>query len=64
VGERFTTRALAVSHALAHVWRRRSPMGDPRRVLVAHNLLLGDTLMLTPLVAKIRARFPAAAIFQ
>lgn len=60
MGERFATRMLAVSHALAHAWRRRSPVGYPHRVLVAHNLLLGDTLMLTPLLAKIRARFPAA----
>jgi ADP-heptose:LPS heptosyltransferase len=31
-------------------------------VLVAHNLLLGDTLMLTPLLAKLRANHPAAEI--
>jgi ADP-heptose:LPS heptosyltransferase len=34
----------------------------PRRILVAHHLLLGDTLMLTPLVAKLRARYPDADI--
>ena len=60
MGERFTTRALAVSHALARAWRRRSRVSEPGRVLIAHNLLLGDTLMLTPLLAKIRARLPAA----
>ncbi len=33
-----------------------------RRILVAHHLLLGDTLMLTPLLAKLRARHPDADI--
>jgi ADP-heptose:LPS heptosyltransferase len=41
---------------------RRSPAHPPRRILIAHQLLLGDTLMLAPLVAKLRARFPAADI--
>lgn len=63
MGERFATRALIVPRALAHAFGRRSGAGgEPRRVLVAHNLLLGDTLMLTPLLAKIRARHPAADI--
>ena len=35
---------------------------DPRRILVAHHLLLGDTLMLTPLLAKLRERHPGADI--
>ncbi len=60
MGERFATRALVVSRAFAHALTRRAGRGDPRRVLVAHNLLLGDTVMLTPLLAKIRARLPAA----
>ena len=34
----------------------------PRRILVLHRLLLGDTLMVTALLAKLRARFPAADI--
>jgi len=33
-----------------------------RRVLLAHHLLLGDTLMLTPLLSKLRALHPAADI--
>lgn len=41
---------------------RRRPPAAVRRVLIAHHLLLGDTLMLTPLLAKLRARFPAAEI--
>ncbi|RYG11248.1 MAG: glycosyltransferase family 9 protein [Burkholderiales bacterium] len=34
----------------------------PRRILVAHRLLLGDTLMLTPLLKKLRLQYPQAAI--
>lgn len=60
MGERFATRLLVVSRALAT--RRIGRTQDPRRILVAHNLLLGDTLMLTPLLAKLRARHPAAAL--
>src|SRR5450755_4208859 len=40
----------------------RRPPRDPRRILIAHHLLLGDTLMLTPLLAKLRARYPQAEI--
>ena len=42
--------------------RATPPPRDPRRILVAHHLLLGDTLMLTPLLAKLRARYPDADI--
>ena len=63
MGERFATRALVVSRALAGAPTRRSRAPGPwRRVLVAHNLLLGDTIMLTPLLAKIRARHPQADV--
>ena len=41
---------------------RGTPPARPRRILIAHHLLLGDTLMLTPLLAKLRARYPAAEI--
>ena len=41
---------------------RRSRPALPHRILIAHHLLLGDTLMLTPLLAKLRARYPAAEI--
>jgi len=34
----------------------------PQRVLIAHHLLLGDTLMMTPLLAKCRERWPSADI--
>lgn len=42
--------------------RRRTRPTELRRVLVAHHLLLGDTLMLTPLLAKLRANHPDAEI--
>lgn len=53
--------------ALALLWRvwtlgRRRPAANPQRILVAHHLLLGDTLMLTPLLAKLRERYPQAEI--
>jgi len=41
--------------------RRVLPPG-PERILVAHHLLIGDTLMLTPLLAKLREQHPAAEI--
>jgi ADP-heptose:LPS heptosyltransferase len=34
----------------------------PQRILIAHHLLLGDTLMLTPLLAKLRQNYPSAEI--
>jgi ADP-heptose:LPS heptosyltransferase len=42
----------------------RRPPRDPRRILIAHHLLLGDTLMLTPLLAKLRERHPRAELFM
>jgi ADP-heptose:LPS heptosyltransferase len=41
---------------------RRQARAAPRRILVAHNLLLGDTIMLAPLLKKLRTRFPEAEI--
>jgi len=40
---------------------RRQP-SSVQRILLAHHLLLGDTLLLTPLLAKLRARYPQAQI--
>lgn len=62
---RFAGRARVVARALARrvsTLGRRKPPREPRRILVAHHLLLGDTLMLTSLLAKLRARHPAADI--
>ncbi len=40
---------------------RRRPQ-RPRRILVAHHLLLGDTIMLAPLLKKLRRELPPAEI--
>ena len=55
---RYASVALAI---LRWGWRRRRPQ-VPRRILVLHYLLLGDTLMVTALLAKLRAQFPSAEI--
>ena len=57
-GSRGRMRYASVALALAR-WgfRRRAPAG-PRRILVLHHLLLGDTLMLTALLAKLREQYP------
>lgn len=53
--------ALALGNMLTRRERRTEP---PNRILVAHHLLLGDTLMLTPLLAKLRMRYPEADVFM
>jgi ADP-heptose:LPS heptosyltransferase len=42
---------------------RRAP-AQPKRILIAHHQLLGDTLLMTALVARIRERWPGAEIFM
>jgi ADP-heptose:LPS heptosyltransferase len=61
-GSRAPMRYASIALALLR-WgvRRRRPQA-PRRVLVLHHLLLGDTLMVTALLAKLRARYPDAQI--
>ena len=61
---RFASRllvALLVLLRLPTRLMRRRPT-TIRRVLIAHHLLLGDSLVLTPLLAKLRAQFPDAEI--
>ncbi|GAO34771.1 heptosyltransferase [Sulfuricella sp. T08] len=58
---RLKVLALAARNRLTMLGRRKPPV-SPRRILVAHHLLLGDTLMLTPLLAKLRVRYPNAKI--
>lgn len=53
--------ALAVRNMLTPGPKRRLAK-TPRRILIVHHLLLGDTLMLTPLLAKLRQNLPAAEI--
>lgn len=45
----------------AWILRRRRPECI-ERILVAHHLLLGDTIMLAGLLKKLRRDYPAAAI--
>lgn len=40
----------------------RTPADAVRRILVVHHFLLGDTIMLAPLLKKLRLRFPDAEI--
>jgi ADP-heptose:LPS heptosyltransferase len=54
----FGRAALAAARPAA-----RARPENPRRILVLHELLLGDTLMLAPLLARLRARHPQAEIF-
>jgi len=56
MGERFRTRSLVVSRAFARRSVRSDAPGCVRTALVAHNLLLGDTLMLTGLVKKLASQ--------
>ncbi|HEY1438323.1 MAG TPA: glycosyltransferase family 9 protein [Casimicrobiaceae bacterium] len=48
--------------AVSAIGRQRIAPQVPERVLIAHDLLLGDTIMLTPLLAKCRERWPSADI--
>jgi ADP-heptose:LPS heptosyltransferase len=65
MASRLFYRAIVLSRAavrLALTSGRRGVPSAPRSILIAHNLLLGDTLMLTPLLAKLRAHHPEARI--
>ncbi len=64
MSSRFTSRVAIIGRALLRrlAGGSRSRPASPRRILIAHHLLVGDTLMLTPLLAKLRARYPAAEI--
>ncbi|HYD58127.1 MAG TPA: glycosyltransferase family 9 protein [Burkholderiales bacterium] len=52
----------AAARALLHRPRRRAPPAEPRDILVVATLLIGDGLLLAPLLAKLHHRFPNAAI--
>src|SRR5262245_29672906 len=64
-GSRLATRLTVLPRAgwrLVSTAGRRERIAPPRTILVAHSLLLGDTVMLTPLLAKLRERYPESAI--
>ena len=70
MASRFAFRVQVIARAIGHLAAtrlaattgRRAPSAAPKRILIAHHLLLGDTIMLTPLVAKLRERHPDAEI--
>ena len=66
MSRRFFSRAATLSRALVKRLASgpRAMPAAPRRVLIAHHLLLGDTLMLTPLLAKLRTHYPASEIIM
>jgi ADP-heptose:LPS heptosyltransferase len=58
---RLGVRALTIARALASLARPRRRPGTPvRRVLIAHYLLLGDTILLAPLLKALASRYPDA----
>lgn len=62
---RLSGRLDVLARALVHQalgTGRRQPPAKVSRILIAHRLLLGDTLMLTPLLAKLRSLYPQAEI--
>ena len=61
-GSRGPLRFLSVALALLRWGFGRRRPAESRRILVLHHLLLGDTLMLTALLAKLRADYPSATI--
>jgi ADP-heptose:LPS heptosyltransferase len=62
---RLATRLRLLARLATRHGRRVPPTHTPpRRILIAHHLLLGDTLMLTALVARLRRKFPQAEILM
>lgn len=60
---RFAARRQIIPRALANrLAHARVRPAEPRRIVVVHHLLLGDTIMLTPLIAKLRMLYPHASI--
>lgn len=53
---------LLLQGSLRRLFAKRGYPANPRRILVAHHLLLGDTLMLAALLAKLRHNHPQAEI--
>ncbi len=62
---KFTARLYQFSRALPRLCLKPFQKKKPeniKSVLVAHNLLLGDSVMLAPLLSKLRQRYPGAKI--
>lgn len=65
MASRFSSRLRAFLRATLSSRSQRAPArpSHPARILVLHELLLGDTLMLAPLLARLRAGHPEATIY-
>ncbi|HLX80298.1 MAG TPA: glycosyltransferase family 9 protein [Burkholderiales bacterium] len=61
LGGRLRVLPRALARRFLRMQRRERPAA-PRRILIAHHLLAGDVLMLTPLLAKLRERHPDADV--
>lgn len=57
---RLATLAGAALHTAGRLGRPARPPARVRRILLAHHLLLGDTVLLAPLMAKLADRHPDA----
>jgi ADP-heptose:LPS heptosyltransferase len=62
MGRANTRLRLVLGAAAAGLVRRSRKPTHPRTILVAHQLLLGDTLMLAGLFSALRTRYPEARI--
>lgn len=65
MSSRLTGRLLTLRLALGRRLQEKKKREKPRqieRILICHQLLLGDTIMLSPLFAKLRAQHPNAEI--
>ncbi len=62
MASRLPARLAVIGRALLHSLKPRRKPQHPRRILIAHHLLLGDVLMLTALLAKLRQQYPQADI--
>ncbi len=58
---RIVCAGLALWYARFGLARRKPPV-TPMRILIVQNFLLGDSILLAPLLKKLRTRFPAAQI--
>ena len=57
----FGVRSITALRALASLARPRARAGEPmRRILIAHYLLLGDTILLAPLMKRLATLYPNA----
>ncbi len=59
---RLPSRLAVLPRAALNSLKQRKRPAQIKRVLIAHNLLLGDTLMLTALLARLRRHWPDAVI--